>query len=54
MSLTTERFIALVDNDGILESDAIVLLEGDGFNRYKKAADLYLRACPKELFLVEQ
>ena len=43
MSLTTrEKFIALVDNDGILESDAIVLLEGDGFNRYKKAADLYL------------
>ncbi|MDA7798110.1 YdcF family protein [bacterium] len=42
MSLTArEKFIALVDNDGIVKSDIIVLLEGDGFNRYKKAADLY-------------
>lgn len=37
-----EKFIALVDNDGILKSDIIVLLEGDGFNRYKKASNLYL------------
>ena len=36
-----EKFIALVDNDGIIKSDIIVLLEGDGFNRYKKAADLF-------------
>lgn len=42
MGLTArEKFIALVDNDGIVKSDIIVLLEGDGFNRYKKAADLY-------------
>lgn len=42
MSLTArEKFIALVDNDGIIKSDIIVLLEGDGFNRYKKAADLF-------------
>ena len=42
MSLTArEKFIALVDNDGIVKSDIIVLLEGDGFNRYKKAADLF-------------
>ena len=42
MSLTSrEKFIALVDNDGIIKSDVIVLLEGDGFNRYQKAADLY-------------
>ena len=42
MNLTArEKFIALVDNDGIVKSDIIVLLEGDGFNRYKKAADLY-------------
>lgn len=36
-----EKFIALVDNDCLQISDAIVLLEGDGLNRYKKAVDLY-------------
>lgn len=36
-----EKFIALVDNDCLKKSDAIVLLEGDGFNRYQKAVDLY-------------
>tara|TARA_B100001564_G_C20617703_1_gene660756 strand:- start:236 stop:838 length:603 start_codon:yes stop_codon:yes gene_type:complete len=36
-----EKFIALVDNDSIDESDVIVLLEGDGYNRYSKAAKLY-------------
>lgn len=36
-----EKFIALVDNDGLIKSDIIVLLEGDGFNRYRKAADLF-------------
>ena len=36
-----EKFIALVDNDSINKSDAIVLLEGDGYNRYAKAIDLY-------------
>lgn len=36
-----EKFIALVDNDLIDKSDAIVLLEGDGLNRYQKAVDLY-------------
>ena len=36
MHLTNrEKFIALTDNDGIQNSDAIILLEGDGFNRYK-------------------
>tara|TARA_B100000965_G_scaffold109039_1_gene90166 strand:- start:594 stop:1223 length:630 start_codon:yes stop_codon:yes gene_type:complete len=50
MSLTIrEKFIALVDNDGLLDSDAIVLLEGDGFNRYKKAADLYLNGLAKRI-----
>jgi uncharacterized SAM-binding protein YcdF (DUF218 family) len=39
----TEReiFIAIVDNDILKPSDAIVLLEGDGLNRYQKAVDLY-------------
>lgn len=33
-------FIALVDNDLITKSDAIILLEGDGAFRVTKAADL--------------
>jgi uncharacterized SAM-binding protein YcdF (DUF218 family) len=39
----TEReiAIALIDNDCLAVSDAIVLLEGDGLNRYQKAVDLY-------------
>lgn len=36
-----EKFIVLVDNDCIKKSDAIILLEGDGFNRCQKAIDLY-------------
>lgn len=34
------QFIALVDNDLITKSDAIILLEGDGAYRVNKAADL--------------
>ena len=39
----TEReiFIALVDNDCLTSSDVIVLLEGDGLNRYEKAVNLF-------------
>ncbi len=36
-----EIFMALVDNDSIQESDAIILLEGDGLNRYKHAVQLF-------------
>jgi len=36
-----EKVIALIDNDGLQKSDAIVLLEGDGLNRYQKAVELY-------------
>ncbi len=36
-----EKFIILVDNDLIQKSDAIILLEGDGLNRYPKAVELY-------------
>jgi uncharacterized SAM-binding protein YcdF (DUF218 family) len=36
-----EKVIALVDNDCLQKSDAIILLEGDGLNRYQKAVDLY-------------
>jgi len=36
-----EIAIALIDNDCLCKSDAIVLLEGDGLNRYQKAVELY-------------
>jgi len=36
-----EKLIILVDNDCIKKSDAIILLEGDGLNRYPKAVELY-------------
>lgn len=36
-----EKFISIVDNDLLSPSDVIVLLEGDGFNRYQHAVDLY-------------
>lgn len=37
----TEKYIVLVDNDILEKSDAIILLEGDGLNRYKEAVELY-------------
>jgi len=36
-----EKFISIVDNDLLSLSDAIILLEGDGLNRYSHAVDLY-------------
>ncbi len=36
-----EKVIAIIDNDCLLKSDAIVLLEGDGLHRYQKAVSLY-------------
>jgi uncharacterized SAM-binding protein YcdF (DUF218 family) len=36
-----EKFIVLVDNDKIEISDAIILLEGDGYNRIDTAVELY-------------
>lgn len=44
-----EKVIALVDNDGISTSDAIVLLEGDGLNRYMKAVSLYQQGKAKKI-----
>ncbi len=43
--MITEReiILAIVDNDCLVKSDAAVLLEGDGFNRFQKAVDLYKR-----------
>ena len=36
-----EEFIILVDGDKLKPSDAIVVLEGDGYNRVDKAIELY-------------
>lgn len=36
-----EVYMALVDNDLISKADAIILLEGDGYNRYQHAVELY-------------
>lgn len=48
-----EMIMAIVDNDCLQPSDAIILLEGDGFNRFQKAADLYHQGIGKKLFSVE-
>jgi uncharacterized SAM-binding protein YcdF (DUF218 family) len=44
-----EKIIAIVDNDCIEKSDAIILLEGDGYNRYRKAVDLYTHGFGKKI-----
>jgi hypothetical protein len=36
-----EKLLVIIHNDPIAKADAIVLLEGDGFNRLNKAAELY-------------
>ncbi|MCX6723531.1 MAG: YdcF family protein [Candidatus Staskawiczbacteria bacterium] len=36
-----EQFIILVNNESLKKSDAIIVLEGDGFNRLDKAIWLY-------------
>ena len=43
MPMITERetVMAIVDNDCLTESDAAILLEGDGYYRFPKAVDLY-------------
>jgi uncharacterized SAM-binding protein YcdF (DUF218 family) len=49
MITSREKAITLIDNDGLLISDAIVLLEGDGFNRYQKAVELYQKGFAKKI-----
>lgn len=41
--------MAIVDNDCLRPSDAIILLEGDGFHRYQKAVDLYKKGYGKKI-----
>lgn len=38
-----EKFLVLISNERLKKADAIILLEGDGLNRVKPAADLYLQ-----------
>jgi len=44
-----EKFIVLVDNDCLKQSDVIILLEGDGLNRYRKVVDLYKSGYGKKI-----
>ena len=44
-----EIIMAIVDNDCLKPSDAIILLEGDGFHRYQKAVDLYKKGLGKKI-----
>jgi uncharacterized SAM-binding protein YcdF (DUF218 family) len=44
-----EKFISIVDNDLLVPSDAVILLEGDGFNRYLHAVDLYKQNRAKKI-----
>ena len=46
-----EKILAIVDNDCLSDSDAIILLEGDGFDRFRKAVSLYKQGkAPKIVF----
>lgn len=44
-----EIIMAIVDNDCLKPSDAIILLEGDGFHRFQKAVDLYKNGLGKKI-----
>ena len=44
-----EKAIALIDNDCFTKSDVAVLLEGDGFNRFQKAVELYKKGMVKKI-----
>lgn len=44
-----EKILAIVDNDCLTPSDAVVLLEGDGFFRFSKAVDLYKKGLAKKI-----
>ncbi len=44
-----EVIMAIVDNDCLTESDAAVLLEGDGLFRFQKAVELYKKGIVKKI-----
>lgn len=46
-----EKLLVIIHNDPLAISDAIILLEGDGFNRLEHAVDLYKKGyAPKIVF----
>ena len=46
-----EKILAIVDNDCLTPSDVIILLEGDGFDRFRQAVSLYKQGmAPKIVF----
>lgn len=44
-----EKVIVLISNDFVRPSDAIILLEGDGYNRIPKAVSLYKHGFAKRI-----
>lgn len=44
-----EKILAIVDNDCFKDADAAILLEGDGFFRFRKAIELYQRGFVKKI-----
>lgn len=44
-----ETIMAIVDNDCFTKSDAAILLEGDGFFRFRKAVELYNNGMVKKI-----
>ena len=44
-----EKIMAIVDNDRLVKSDVAVLLEGDGFFRYRKAVELYRQGMVRKI-----
>ena len=51
ITMITDReiILAIVDNDCLAASDAVILLEGDGFFRFSKAVDLYKKGLAKKI-----
>lgn len=49
MMTDKEKCIAIIDNDILRKSDAIVLLEGDGLHRYQKTVDLFNQGWAKKI-----
>lgn len=41
--------MAIVDNDCLRKSDAIILLEGDGYYRFQKAVELYRKGIAEKI-----
>lgn len=44
-----EKILSIIDNDCLAPSDAIILLEGDGFFRFRKAVSLYQKGLAKKI-----